>query len=153
MNRIRSTAIRSQRTSPASRRNHAAPKRTGAASKRTGAAFLLLVVALLLVVLGATQAMLRGEIASQRSRQQQLQTDTLERAIISTRNVNLDWKSTVELPIDDRQRIVISVDRKKTQLTAHWMSGHDIHNTVVRDFVQTELSRPDETDRPSDPEI
>jgi type II secretory pathway pseudopilin PulG len=146
MNQVQFSASQPKRFS-------AAAKGSSAAARRSGAAFLLLVVALLLVVLGATQALLRGEIASQRNRRQQLQADTLQRAIVSLRDAGVDWQFPVELPIDDHQRIVIAVDKQKTQVTAHWMSGQSIQNTVVRDFVQTTLSRPDETDRPSDPEI
>ncbi|NNE00633.1 MAG: hypothetical protein HKN47_25235 [Pirellulaceae bacterium] len=101
---------------------------------RRGAAFLLLVVALLLVVIGATQAMLRAEVTSQRNQRERSQLNTLTRAMTIAQSTQTDWQQSIRFPIDRQldQSIVISANADKTALTATWKMGDKDGRSITR---------------------
>ncbi len=99
---------------------------------RNGAAFLIMVVALLVVILAASNAMLRGEVASQRNQRKRMQTDTLLRSIAATESMHHDWQTDLVLPIDQDQSIHITANDDKTQLTAKWLRGTKTQNSITR---------------------
>ncbi|QDT12048.1 hypothetical protein [Planctomycetes bacterium K23_9] len=100
--------------------------------RRSGAVYVILVVALLLVVLGASAAMLRGEVASQRNSASQMKSDTLLRAITAAKNLQFDRTNEIVLPIDSDQKIVITANADKTQLTAKWLRRDKLQQSITR---------------------
>ncbi|MGB7346230.1 MAG: hypothetical protein WBD20_18575 [Pirellulaceae bacterium] len=99
---------------------------------RKGGAFIILVVALLVVVLGATQAMLRGEVGSQRNEQTRTKTDALERALAAAELLDHDWQSELRFPIDQTQAVLIKANDPQTQLTASWISRETVQASITR---------------------
>ena len=101
---------------------------------RRGGALLLLIVALLLVILGALQALLRGEIASQRNATQRFQSQALIRAIETAQSASVDWSTPVVLPVNeaDDETIIVKANEDKTELTATWLVQDQVIRTMTR---------------------
>ena len=102
---------------------------------RKGGAFIILVVALLIVVLGASQAMVRSEIASQRNSSERMQIDTLLRAISATNVLHSIDGDDVVLPIDDRKEVRVSRDESKNLITAKLIQDDRVLQTITRVLV------------------
>ena len=112
---------------------------------RKGGAFLLLIVALLVVIVGATQAMLMGEIRSQQNERQRSKTNALIRAMEIAQSIDHDWETSVELPIAQsakqtspaKQSIQISTNADKSILKASWVVEDRTVASIVRPMANS----------------
>ncbi len=109
-------------------------------SDRNGAAFLMLVIVIVLVIAGATRALLRNEVQTQRSTRGWLRGQAMAAAIAQARQGGISG-ATWSLPIDPANDEYVTVVRDETsgELTARWIRRGEVIDQMIRRDETTDL--------------
>jgi hypothetical protein len=116
------------------------PPRRKRRTDRNGAAFLMLVIVIVVVIAGATRALLRNEIQSQRSARGWSRGQAMEAAIEQARQSGISGE-TWSLPIDPENEEYVEVVRDGTSgdVTARWIRRGEVIDEMVRRDDTTDL--------------